>query len=304
MDYTEIAIWAPPLYAESIAWHLQELGCQQLVVSEIPAEGPPVTEVAVKVYRLGTPEEHATWLAELRTKLQTLTEYFPGWSPRVETRLVPEEDWAHSWKQYWHAQEIGERLVVKPSWEPYDGPADKIIIELDPKQAFGTGTHPTTQLCLRSLEVHVPAHDSPLIFDVGTGSGILAVAAVKLGARHVEACDTDPVAVVATDENAVFNHVEDKIRCHVGGIETIEGVADILVVNILAEVVAELAPEIAKRVRPGGDVIASGIIRERQKLVEEAFEAAGLAVLRVEYQGEWVVVEARQPESFVIERKD
>ncbi|MOA52502.1 Ribosomal protein L11 methyltransferase [compost metagenome] len=94
------------------------------------------------------------------------------------------------------------------------------------------------------------------------------------------------------------------MRCHVGGIETIEGQADILVVNILAEVVAELAPEIARRVRPGGDVIASGIIRERQQLVEKAFEAVGLAVLRVEYQGEWVVIEARQPESFVIERKE
>jgi ribosomal protein L11 methyltransferase len=304
MDYTEIAVWAPPLYAESVAWHLQELGVEQLVVSEIPAKGPAPTEVAVKVYRLGAPEDHAAWIAELRTLLDGLTAHFPDWSPRVETRLVPEENWAHSWKQYWHAQEIGERLVIKPSWEPYDGPADKILIELDPKQAFGTGTHPTTQLCLRSLETHVPAHDAPLVFDVGTGSGILAVAAVKLGARHVEACDTDPVAVAATLENAELNGVAESIRCYAGGIETIEGEADVLVVNILAEVVAELAAEIAARVRAGGDVIASGIIRERQALVEQAFEAVGLSVLRVEYQGEWVVIEARKPESFVIERKD
>ncbi|MNS44492.1 Ribosomal protein L11 methyltransferase [compost metagenome] len=303
MDYTEIAVWVPPLYAESVAWHLQELGVEQLVVSEIPAKGPTPTEVAVKVYRPGATEDHAAWVAELRGLMDRLKEHFPDWTPRVETRLVPEEDWAHSWKQYWHAQEIGERLVVKPSWEAYEGPADKILIELDPKQAFGTGTHPTTQLCLRSLETHVPAHDAPLVFDVGTGSGILAVAAIKLGARHVEACDTDPVAVAATIENIELNGVADVVKCYVGGIETISGTADVLVVNILAEVVAELAQEIADRVRPGGDVIASGIIRERQTLVEEAFEAVGLSVLRVEYQGEWVVIEARKPESFVIERK-
>ncbi|MFN3430176.1 MAG: 50S ribosomal protein L11 methyltransferase, partial [Candidatus Sericytochromatia bacterium] len=178
-----------------------------------------------------------------------------------------------------------------------------ILIELDPKQAFGTGTHPTTRLCLRSLETHVPAHDAPLVFDVGTGSGILAVAAVKLGAKHVEACDTDPVAVAATIENIELNAVADKVNCYVGGIETISGEADVLVVNILAEVVAELAQAIADRVRPGGDVIASGIIRERQALVEQAFEAVGLAVLRVQYEGDWVVIEARKPDSFVIERK-
>jgi ribosomal protein L11 methyltransferase len=303
MDYTEISVWAPTLYAESVAWHLAEWGCEQLVVSEISAKGPTPAEVAVKVYKLGTPETQADFVAELRTKLADLKAFFPDFSPRLETRLVPEENWANSWKQYWHPQEIGERLVIKPSWEAYDGPADKILIELDPKQAFGTGTHPTTQLCLRSLETILPGHESPLVFDVGTGSGILAVAAVKLGARHVEACDTDPVAVAATIENAELNGVAGEIMCHEGGIETIIGVADVLVVNILAEVVAALAGEIAERVRPGGDIIASGIIRERQSLVEQAFEAEGLSVLRVEYQGEWTVIEARKPESFVIERK-
>jgi ribosomal protein L11 methyltransferase len=303
MDYTEIALWAPTLYAESVAWHLQELGCEQLVVSEIPAEGPVPQEVAVKVYRLGTPEDQTAFVSELRGKMEGLKEFFPDWTPRVETRLVPEENWANSWKQYWHPQEIGERIVIKPSWEDYEGQGGKIIIELDPKQAFGTGTHPTTQLCLRSLETILAGHDEPLIFDVGTGSGILAVAAVKLGARLVEACDTDPVAVAATMENAELNGVADKIRCYEGGIETINGQADVLVINILAEVVAELAGAIAERVRPGGDVIASGIIRERQGLVEKAFETAGLSVLRVEYQGDWTVIEARQPESFVIERK-
>jgi ribosomal protein L11 methyltransferase len=303
VDYTEIAVWVPVLYAESLAWHLQELGCQGVVVSEIPAKGPQPEEVAVKTYRLGAPADQAEWLADLKRDLQAFLANFPGVAARVETHLTPDTDWADAWKKYWHPQEIGERFVIKPSWETYEASAEQIVIELDPKQAFGTGTHPTTQLCLRALEEAVPRHDAPLVFDVGTGSGILAIGAVKLGARHVEACDTDPVAVAATDENAELNGVADRIRCYAGGIETISGEADILVVNILAEVIAEIASQIAQRVRPGGEVIASGIIRERQALVEEAFETVGLPVLRVEYQGEWVLLEARKPDSFTIERE-
>lgn len=311
MDYTEIAVWVPPLFAESLAWHLQETYAtggpagtgEGVVQSEIPAEGPPVMEVAVKLYRLGVEAEQQAFLAELEADLTAFSANFPGMTARIETRLVPEENWANSWKQYWHPLEVGERLVIKPSWEDYPRSGEKLVIELDPKQAFGTGTHATTQLCLRSLENIIPSHDAPFVFDVGTGSGILAIAAILLGARRVEACDTDPVAVAATDENIRLNGVADRVGTHVGGIETLTGQADVLVINILAEIVAELAPEIARRVRPGGDVIASGIIRERQALVEQAFEAQGLAVLRVEHQGEWVVIEARQPDTFVIERE-
>ena len=304
MDYTEIAVHVPPLYTEAVSSHLQGLGCQGLVMSETPAEGPQPETQAVKVYRPGPEAEHEAWVAELKRSLEGLKSFFPDLSFSVATRLVPEEDWAHSWKQYWHPQEIGDRLVIKPSWEAYEATGDQLVIELDPKQAFGTGTHPTTQLCLRSLEDIVPAHDAPLVFDVGTGSGILAIAAIKLGAKRVVACDTDPVAVEATRENIRLNGVEARIETFVGGIETIRGEADVLVVNILAEVVAELAQEIADRVRPGGDVIASGIIRERQALVEQAFDAVGLPVLRVEYQGDWVVIEARKPDTFRIEREE
>ena len=143
----------------------------------------------------------------------------------------------------------------------------------------------------------MPAFDGSLVFDVGTGSGILAIAALMLGAREAIACDTDVVAVIATRENAEINHVDAHLTVHEGGIETITGVCDLLVINILAEVVASLAPDIAARVRPGGVVIASGIILARQALVEDAFRAAGLEVTHAEHQGEWVVVEARQPAS-------
>lgn len=303
MDYTEIAIRVPVLYAEALAWHLQELGCAGVVVSEIPAKGPTPDTTQVKTYRPGTVEAQSDWLAELERDLAAFAENFPGLAPALSTRCVPEEDWAHSWKQYWHAQRIGDHLVIKPSWEEFEPEPGDHVIELDPKQAFGTGTHATTQLCLRALEDVVPSHDAPLVFDVGTGSGILAIAAVLLGARRVVACDTDPVAVAATEENIALNGVAEHIEVHTGGIEVIEGRCDVLVVNILAEVVAAIAGAIAERVRPGGDVLASGIIRERQALVEQAFEAVGLAVLRVEYQDDWVLVQARKPDTFVIARE-
>lgn len=296
MDYTEFAVWSPPALAETLAWHVQDLGGQGVVVSEIPAEGPAPTEVAVKLYRPGTPETLAEFRAALEGRLAEVAVHFPGTALRVETKLVPSEDWEHSWKKYWHALEVGERLVIKPSWEAWTGDPEKLVIALDPAQAFGTGTHPTTQLCLRALEEAVPNYDTPLVFDVGTGSGILAIAAILLGAERVVACDIDPVSVEATLENATRNDVADRIDVRVGGIEVIAGEAEVVVANILAEVIAPIAPDLAARTRPGGTVLASGIIRARQALVEEAFEAAGLVVMRVEHQGEWVLVEARKPD--------
>lgn len=304
MDYTEVSLAVPLGFTEMLAWHLQELGHPGVVVSELPAEGPRPEEVAVKVYLPGDLGDDGPELRRLDADLADWQANFPDLAIKRSRRLVPEEDWAHAWKRFWHAQRVGDRIVIKPSWEDFAPEAGDLVIELDPKQAFGTGTHPTTQLCLRSLETILQGHHHPLVFDVGTGSGILAVAAVLLGAKAVLACDTDPVAVAATEENALLNGVAEAVRAFVGGIETLPGTCDVLVVNILAEVVAEIAPAIAERVRPGGDVVASGIIRERQALVEAAFEAVGLATLRVEYQGEWVVIEARKPEDFVLERAD
>lgn len=302
MDYTEIALWVSPLYAETLAWHLRDLGGQGVVVSEIPAEGPAPETVAVKLYQPGTPETVTDWVNALDSRLDELKPHFPELVWRVELRFVPSEDWEDTWKRFWHPMEIGPRIVIKPSWEEYAAGPEKIIIDLDPKQAFGTGTHATTQLCLRALDDGIGNFDSPIVFDVGTGSGILAIAAAKLGAKRVETCDTDIVAVVATRENAVSNGVGDRVAVYHGGIETLTGEADVVVINILAEVIVSLADQIAVRLKPGGLVIASGIIKARQASVEEAFEAVGLAVLRVEHQGEWVLVEARRPDTLIIER--
>jgi ribosomal protein L11 methyltransferase len=147
----------------------------------------------------------------------------------------------------------------------------------------------------RGLEEVLAGLASPVVFDVGTGSGILAIAAALLGASAVEACDTDPVAVAATEENAARNGVGDRIRTYVGDVSTIAGEAEVVVANILAEVIAPIAPDLASRTRPGGTVLASGIIQAREGLVRDAFEAAGLVVSKVERQGEWVLVVATRP---------
>lgn len=295
MDYTEFAVFVPPAAAETLAWHLQDLAGQGVVVSEIPAEGPVPAELAVKLYRPGTPEALATWRGELEARLREVQVHLPDGTWRVEARLVPSEDWEHSWKRHWHALTVGRRLVVKPSWESWAGEAGQLVIDLDPAQAFGTGTHPTTQLCLKGLEDALEGLRGPVVFDVGTGSGILAIAAVLLGASRVEACDTDPVAVLATEENAERNGVAGRIVSHVGDISTLSGEADVVVANILAEVIAPIAPDLAARTRRGGTVLASGIIQAREGLVKDAFARAGLEVTHVERQGEWVLVVARRP---------
>ena len=286
MNYTEISVWCPLERAEDVASLLVSAGYPGAVVSELLTADPTPREVAVKVYHPG--EMPSSALGDLEYTLGAMASSFREAPYGIETRAVDPEDWAHAWKRHWHVQHVGERLVIQPSWEPYDPAPGEIVMALDPNQAFGTGTHPTTRLCLLALERGAAG----TVFDVGTGSGILAIAAVLLGATRVEACDMDPIAVDAAVENAQANGVGDRVHVRIGGIETLEGTCDVLVVNILAEIVAEMAPAIAARLKPGGRVLASGIVRDRAALVRAAFAHAGLGVIREEELDGWVLVEA------------
>lgn len=207
-----------------------------------------------------------------------------GLAYRQAQRTIREEDWAESWKRFWHALRIGERLVVRPSWEEYD-PADReVVIVLDPKQAFGTGTHPTTRLVLAAIEHLVRPGD--VVYDVGAGSGILAVAAVLLGAARAEGVDTDPVAVAACEENAALNRVADRCAWRVGSAAELSGGADLVVANILAEVIVQLAPDLARLC--GRDLVVSGIIARKAGDTRVALEAAGLGFVSQDQEGDWV----------------
>ncbi|MFZ7127019.1 MAG: 50S ribosomal protein L11 methyltransferase [Desulfobacterales bacterium] len=212
---------------------------------------------------------------------------------RVQSRPVDEEDWSESWKAFFHPQRIGRRLVVKPSWRDFDAGTDDLILEIDPGMAFGTGTHPTTAMCLETLEELV--EPGCRLLDVGCGSGILMIAAARLGAGLVAGLDRDPVAVGITRENLIRNGIgPDRFRLHCGHLlEAIDSRFDMVVANILAEVVVDLMDTIGRVLRPGGWFVGSGIIVERREAVLERLEAKGFGSPQIRTDGQWMAVAAR-----------
>ncbi len=205
---------------------------------------------------------------------------------------VQEEDWAHAWKAYFRPTRVGDRLVVVPTWEDYTPAAGEIPLYLDPGMAFGTGTHATTALCLRWMEELV--QPGSRVIDVGTGSGILAVAAKRLGAAEVVAIDIDPVAVETAEQNARQNGVEVDVRRATLD-QVPEGDADLIVANIIASVIVDILPEVVARLKPGGRFLASGIIAEKKDAVGEAMTEAWLLPLGVREQDGWVAILAMRP---------
>lgn len=207
----------------------------------------------------------------------------------ISLQEIQDEDWATSWKAFFHPTRIGERIVIKPTWEAYEKALDDIVIELDPGMAFGTGTHHTTAMCLRLLEELVQA--GMTVFDVGTGSGVLAVAAAKLGAARVTAVDFDSVAVRTAQENVAQNG--EAARVTVGRsdlLRAVSGQADLIVANIIADVVIRLFDEAKEKLRPGGKLLVSGIIADRLPDVTEAALQRGLTVDRVVEEGDWAAM--------------
>lgn len=201
---------------------------------------------------------------------------------------VDEEDWSTAWKKYYKPLKLTERIIIKPSWEAYEKQDSEIVIELDPGMAFGTGTHETTQMCAALLDEFVKPEDR--VMDIGCGTGILAIIAVKLGAQRVAALDVDPMAVRITEENSVMNGVSHHIEASVGILQDYpKGIqADIIVANIIASVIVDLADVIPQYLKAGGTFITSGIIRERRDEVIKAYEAIGLSPLIIKEMGEWV----------------
>lgn len=207
---------------------------------------------------------------------------------------VDDEDWAHAWKRFWKPQRIGRRLVVKPTWEPYEAQSDDLVIELDPGMAFGTGTHATTRMCMEWLETTVGGGEE--VLDLGTGSGILSITAVLLGSHNAVALDNDPVAVRTARENVVLNHVEDRVRVDESdGTQVLEShhFFDIIVANIVADAIIGMSQNVAAHLAPGGSFIGSGIIIERVDSVREALIGAALTNQEWHTDGEWASVHAR-----------
>lgn len=208
-------------------------------------------------------------------------------------RKVSEQDWANEWKQYFHVTHVGKSLVIKPSWEKYAPKEGEHVIEIDPGMAFGTGTHHTTNMMMERLE-KVITPDST-VFDVGTGSGILAIAAAMLGAKSVKAVDIDAVAVRVAKENVADNGLSDQIEVREGDLlHGTEGKADVIIANIIADIVIMLLQDIPQKLNDDGVLLASGIIEERMPDVEAAAQAQGLYVDAVDHRGGWVVMQMKK----------
>lgn len=208
-------------------------------------------------------------------------------------RKVSEQDWANEWKQYFHVTHVGKSLVIKPSWEKYAPKEGEHVIEIDPGMAFGTGTHHTTNMMMERLE-NVITPDST-VFDVGTGSGILAIAAAMLGAKSVKAVDIDAVAVRVAKENVADNGLSEQIEVREGDLlHGTEGKADVIIANIIADIVIMLLQDIPQKLNDDGVLLASGIIEERMPDVEAAAQAQGLYVDAVDHRGGWVVMQMKK----------
>ena len=240
-------------------------------------------------------------LKNVRQELEEMSEFMDLGECSIEESETEDVDWVNNWKQYFHQFYVDDILII-PSWEdvkPED--EDKMVIHIDPGTAFGTGMHETTQLCIRQIRKHVPPDTE--ILDVGCGSGILGMLALKFGAKHSVGTDLDPCAIDATYENMEVNGIsKDQYEVMIGNIIDDKAVQDkvgyecydIVVANILADVLVALTPVIVNQLKKGGIYITSGIIDDKEETVVEAVKKAGLEVLEVTYQGEWVSVTARK----------
>lgn len=289
MEWIEVSVAVDNEAAEAVAEILSRHADRGVAIEAGP-DGWNAGPVFVRAYLPGDDE--------LWTKKRRIEEGLWHLSqiesiPEPTFRPVAEEDWAEVWKERLEVLRVGQRVVIQPSWLDYSPAPEDVVIELDPGMAFGTGLHPTTQLCLAALEELVtPGAD---VLDLGTGSGILAIAAAKLGAGRVVAVDTDPQAVGVARSNVIANGVRETVGVNQGSLSDVSGDYDLAVVNILAKVIVEMVTSgLSARLRPGGVMICAGITADQTSKVIEALEKDGLALIDRRQTDDWVSLVAKR----------
>jgi ribosomal protein L11 methyltransferase len=255
---------------------------------------PAVVRGYVPARNAGVAEDAAAVVAEALGHLQA---FGLGAIGDLRTRVVHEADWAEAWKAHFPVLRVGRRLVIRPTWRRHRSEPDEVVIALDPGMAFGTGLHPTTRLCLAALEAVADRGDlvGRRVLDVGCGSGILAIAAVRLGAAGAVGLDTDPIAIEATLANARRNRLTHRVTARVGTLPSGDPPVDLVLANLVAGLLIPFAPALLTELHAGGTLLASGIFVDREAEVRAAFTAAGLVVDGRSVEGDWVALEARRP---------
>ena len=306
MNWIELSVATDAEGAEAAAALLNEFVSGGAVIEEtlLADPGEPFDPARTFTVRAFFSPDDRAGIERAQQSLWHLGQLRPMGDPH--TRELAEEDWAEAWKKHYTILHIGHALVIKPSWLEYTPKPNEIIVELDPGMAFGTGLHPTTRLCMVALEeyaeklgrVHTAglgAKENPLqslrMVDVGTGSGILSITAAKLGIRDILAFDLDPIAVDTATRNVAINHAESIVRVERGSITNTEQTrVDLVCINILAEVICDLSPAVAAALRPGGSVIASGILDFKADTVIDALREVGIETIEKKQEEDWVTL--------------
>ncbi len=300
MHWLELTVQSHPEAVESISELLNRYTTGGVAIEEpieLIDEGQEyrvLTGQPVKVHAYlpidGKEEAARQQVAEGLWHLSSLGSQFVG---DLQTRIVHEEDWANAWKDYYHVTHIGQRLVIRPSWREYLPKNNEVVLELDPGMAFGTGLHPTTRMCLEQIEQRM--RPNMHVLDVGTGSGILALAAAKLGAANVYCIDNSSVAVESAVANAEMNHMSDRVSVVLGVLDETEasrlsGKYDLVLANIIARVIGSIASNLAQVLAPDGILITSGIIEDRRHEAEKPLLATGLKLMDQVMIDDWVTL--------------
>ena len=287
MSWLEASVQVDGEAAEAVSEVFNRYGQGGAVLSaDFGDEFRAAAVVTVKTY-LPLDEEGLKTKQCIEEALWHLSQIYP--LPAPEFRELTEDDWANAWKKHYHVLRIGQRIVIKPPWQEHEPRPDEIVIELNPGMAFGTGLHPTTRMCLQALEEHLEA--GARVLDLGTGSGILAIAAAKLGAGSILALDNDPLAVKAARANVRANGVQNRVAVEHGSLDKATEEFELVLVNILARVIIELANQgLVDRVRPTGLMIAAGIIAEQEAEIAAALREHGLEIVERRQETDWVAL--------------
>ena len=305
MKWCEVSIQTSHEATEIIAEIFRDLGAGGVVIEDPELVNDYITSgkwdytdipIATET-EVVTEKAYLVVNGELEGRLQTFKQEIKALGERgvniapaiITTAELQDEDWSDTWKQYFHTEKPGDRVVIKPTWEEYEAKEYEVVIELDPGAAFGTGTHATTSMCIKELETLVKPDD--VVFDIGTGSGILSIISAKLGARDIQAVDYDDSVLKIVEENLEQNHVENIVSVAQSDLmQNVHGKANLVIANIIADIIIRLFPQLDEHLEPNGTLLTSGIIEDRIDDVINAGQENGFAVVKRKENKGWACI--------------